>query len=116
LTIQTAKFQKQAAEKQLQDDGLYATDLLEYLVRKGVLFTDAHHAVGKIVAHSVKTGKKIRDFDLKELQAFAPAAGRDAFALFNAEKSVEGKQTLGSTSPRLVKQQIQFWKKKLSRA
>lgn len=116
LTIQTAKFQKQAAEKQLQDDGLYATDLLEYLVRKGVLFTDAHHAVGKIVAHSVKNGKKIRDFDLKELQAFAPAAGRDAFALFNAEKSVEGKQTLGSTSPRLVKQQIQFWKKKLSRA
>jgi len=116
LTIQTAKFQSKPAEKQLQDDGLYATDLLEYLVRKGVLFTDAHHAVGKIVAHSVKAGKKIRDFDLKELQAFAPVADRDAFALFNAEKSVEGKQTLGSTSPRLVKQQIQFWKKKLSRA
>lgn len=114
LTIQTAKFQKQAAEKQLQDDGLYATDLLEYLVRKGVLFTDAHHAVGKIVAHSVKTGKKIRDFDLKELQSFAPAAGRDAFALFNAEKSVEGKQTLGSTNPKLVRHQILYWTKKLT--
>lgn len=115
LTIQTSKFQKAAAQKQLTDDGLYATDLLEYLVRKGMLFTDAHHAVGKIVAHSVKTGKKIRDFDLKELQAFAPKSDRDAFALFNAEKSVAGKQTLGSTAPIFVKQQIQLWKKKLSR-
>ncbi len=114
LTIQTVRFQKQAAEKQLADDGLYATDLLEYLVRKGVLFTDAHHAVGKIVAYSVKAGKKIRDFSLSELQVFAPKADEDAFSLFHAEKSVSGKKTLGSTNPKLVGQQILYWKKKLN--
>ncbi len=113
LTFQTAQFQSAAAEKQLVDDGLYATDLLEYLVRKGVPFTDAHHAVGRIVAYSVKTGKKIRTFSLSELKVFAPKADQDAFKLFSAEKSVAGKQTLGSTNPRLVSAQIQSWKKKL---
>ena len=113
LTIQTVRFQSQPAEKQLSDDGLYATDLLEYLVRKGVLFTDAHHAVGKIVAYSAKTGKRIRDFSLTEMRVFAPKADENAFELFNAEKSVTGKQTIGSTNPKLVSQQIQIWKKRL---
>lgn len=113
LTIETARFQAKSAEKHLMDDGLYATDLLEYLVRKGVLFTDAHQAVGKIVSHSVKTGKKIRDFSLSEIKQFAPKAEKDAFVLFDAEKSVSGKQTLGSTNPKLVYAQIQLWKKKV---
>lgn len=113
LTIETAKFRSAPAEVQLADDGLYATDLLEYLVRKGVLFTDAHHAVGKIVAHSAKTGKKIRAMNLNELCQFALQMDEDVFALFDAARSVSGKQTFGSTAPKLVQQQIQSWKKKL---
>lgn len=115
LTIHTAKFKNESAQAQLEDDGLYATDLLEYLVRKGVSFTDAHHAVGRIVAHSIKTGKPIRKFSLAELQIFAPKAGEDAFALFRGDKSVAGKKTLGSTHPKLVRGQVDLWKKKLSR-
>jgi argininosuccinate lyase len=113
LTVQTATFQKGAAEKQLMDDGLYATDLLEYLVRQGMPFKDAHHAVGRMIAHSIKTRKRVRDFSLVELNIFAPQAREDAFRLFSARQSVEGKKTFGSTQPGMVKKQIQIWKKKL---
>lgn len=115
LTIQTAKFKKDSTAKPLQDDGLYATDLLEYLVRKGVLFTDAHHAVGKIVAYAAKTNKKIRDLSLTEMRVYAPKADEDAFQLFNPERSVDGKQTLGSTNPIFVRRQVKSWTKKLKR-
>jgi argininosuccinate lyase len=53
-----------------------ATDLADYLVRKGVAFRDAHEVVGKAVAHGVKTGKDLAEMSLAELQSFGSMIDR----------------------------------------
>ncbi|MPM50588.1 Argininosuccinate lyase [bioreactor metagenome] len=58
---------------------LNATEVADYLVKKGVPFRDAHGIVGQIVLHCEEAGKPIEALALPELQTFCPAFGEDVF-------------------------------------
>jgi argininosuccinate lyase len=113
LAVGSATWQKKALLKSLDDDSLFATDILEYLVRKKVPFSEAHELVGKTVRHAIESEKRLREWSVQEWQKFSPKFGADIHDLFDAKESVRGKKTIGSTHPVRVKQTIAEWKKLL---
>jgi len=79
-----------------------ATDLADYLVRKGMPFRDAHEVVGKAVAAGVATGTDLADMPLGRLREFSPAIEADVFAVLSLEGSVGARDHVGGTAPRRV--------------
>jgi argininosuccinate lyase len=80
-----------------------ATDLADYLVRKGVAFRDAHEIVGLSVAYGIKTGKDLSDMTLEELQQFSDVIADDVFAVLTLEGSVAARNHIGGTAPDQVR-------------
>jgi argininosuccinate lyase len=80
-----------------------ATDLADYLVRKGMPFRDAHHAVGSAVAHAAKKGVDLADLKLDELRRFASVIGKDVYAALTLEGSVAARNHIGGTAPAQVR-------------
>jgi len=79
-----------------------ATDLADYLVRKGIAFRDAHEIVGKAVAYGIKQGRDLAQLSLEELRRFSPAIGSDVFAVLSLDGSVAARNHLGGTAPAQV--------------
>ncbi|MET4026992.1 argininosuccinate lyase [Marinobacter sp. MBR-99] len=80
-----------------------ATDLADYLVKKGVPFRDAHEIVGKSVAFGVAEGRDLSDMALEELQQFSDVIGEDVFDVLTLEGSVQARDHLGGTAPNQVR-------------
>jgi argininosuccinate lyase len=84
-----------------------ATDLADYLVRKGVAFRDAHEVVGKSVAYCIDKGLELADLDLAQLQDFSGLIGEDVFECLTLEGSVAARDHIGGTAPTQVRAAIQ---------
>ncbi len=83
-----------------------ATDLADYLVRKGLPFRDAHDVVGAAVGRGVETGRDLAEFSLDELQAFDARIEGDVFDVLTLEGSVSARDHFGGTAPNQVRRQI----------
>ena len=83
-----------------------ATDLADYLVRKGMAFRDAHEVVGKSVAYCVTKGCDLADLSLDELREFSPVIDDDVFACLTLEGSVAARDHVGGTAPLQVRSAI----------
>ena len=80
-----------------------ATDLADYLVRRGVPFRDAHEAVGKAVALGVAKGCDLAQLSLPELQSFSEVIGEDVYDVLTLEGSVAARDHVGGTAPNQVR-------------
>jgi len=83
-----------------------ATDLADYLVRKGLTFRDAHDVVGKVVGLAINSNKKLDELDLTELKSFSAVIEDDVFAAISLEGSVNARKHPGGTAPQQVLQAI----------
>jgi argininosuccinate lyase len=83
-----------------------ATDLADYLVRKGVPFRDAHEAVARAVRTAETTGRDISELPLKTLKRFSFAIGADVYKSLTLEGSVASRNHIGGTAPAQVKAAI----------
>ncbi len=83
-----------------------ATDLADYLVRKGLPFRDAHEVVGKAVAYGVKEQKDLSEMSLQELQQFSDIISDDVFDVLTLEGSVAARNHIGGTAPDQVRRAI----------
>ena len=81
-----------------------ATDLADYLVRKGVPFRDAHEVVGKAVRLGIETNRDLAEMHLAELQGFSPLIEDDVFTVLSLEGSVAARDVLGGTAPNRVRE------------
>lgn len=93
-----------------------ATDLADYLVKKGLPFRDAHEVVGLAVAHGVKNKLDLSEMSLETLQGFHADITEDVFEVLTLEGSVSARDHLGGTAPRQVKAAIQRAKAFLNEA
>lgn len=84
-----------------------ATDLADYLVRKGVAFRDAHEIVGKAVGYGVSSGQDLSEMSLQQLQSFGGAIEQDVFDVLTLEGSVAARDHIGGTAPAQVRKAIQ---------
>ena len=83
-----------------------ATDLADYLVKKGLPFRDAHEAVARAVRAAETKGCDLVDLSLAELQSFSPLVGDDVFAVLTVEGSLAARDHVGGTAPNQVKAAI----------
>lgn len=81
-----------------------ATDLADYLVKKGAAFRDAHEVVGKTVAAAIAKGCSLDELSLAELQAQSDIIAADVFEVLTVEGSVAARDHLGGTAPQQVRQ------------
>ncbi len=79
-----------------------ATDLADYLVKKGLPFRDAHDVVGKAVAYGINSDKDLSEFSLEELQEFNSDIDSDVFDAISLEGSINSRNHLGGTSPKQI--------------
>ena len=96
------------------DDGMLATDLADYLVRKGVPFRQSHHLVGRAVRRAEELGVPLKALDLAEYQAIHPTFAEDVYEVFDFWRSVEARETEGGTAPVAVRVQIEQARKRIS--
>ena len=88
-----------------------ATDLADYLVKKGLPFRDAHEVVGSAVAYGIKNGKDLSECSLEELQTFDARIEADVFEVLSLEGSVNARNIIGGTAPQQVRKQIKACRK-----
>lgn len=111
--IATARVNARVCEQYAKDSFLFATDLLDYLVAKGMPFADAHAAAGQIVRYAISEEIDLDEIPLPVLRKLAPRIDDSVYKIFSPEVSVRKKITPGSTSPRSIRNQISKWKRKL---
>jgi len=89
------------------DDCLLATDLADYLVRKGVPFRESHHLVGQAVRRAEELGVSLKELDLAEYRLIHPSFDEDVPAMFDFRRSVAARDTEGGTAPDAVRAQME---------
>jgi len=90
-----------------------ATDLADYLVRRGVAFRDAHEIVGRAVHLAIEGDCTLDALPLADLQALSPAIGEDVYQYLTLEGSVNARDHFGGTAPAQVKSRIKQAKETL---
>ena len=100
-------FNSEVMKAAVSDDDLYATDIMEYLVAKGVPLRSAHHAVGGLVKTASDKGVGLSQLTPDEYQAASKSFADDIGDYFSAQHSVASKNIMGSSGIAAVKQQLE---------
>ena len=100
--LRTATFRVSNMEKSANAGFANATDLADYLVKKGVPFRDAHAVSGKLVAHCLDKGCALDDLSLEEMRAFSPAFDEDVYAAISLQACVAARNLIGGPAPERV--------------
>jgi argininosuccinate lyase len=117
--LRNTKINRAACAAAASDPALLATDLADYLVKKGMPFRQAHHVVGAVVALAEKTGKPLNQLTLAELQSIEPVTGakyfgRDALGVFNLKTAMAKRNLTGAPGTKEVAKQLARWREQLS--
>ena len=89
------------------DASMMATDLADYLVKKGIPFREAHEVVGKAVQYAIERGKSLDALSQAEFQAIHPEFSPDVYGIFDPANSLSRRNSSGGTAPKAVEEQIQ---------
>jgi argininosuccinate lyase len=95
------------------DPGMLATDLADYLVRKGLPFRQAHAVAGQAVQLAGKLGKPLDVLSLPEFQSLSLLIDSDVTQVFDPQQSIARRNVTGGTAPEAVKMQLQDAKLKM---
>jgi len=104
--IATARFDGRRMRAALREGFIGATELADWLTSQGVPFRQAHHAVGRLVAHALFCNKELRELTLPELRAEHPAFDQGAFESLDPDRAVERRDIVGGPARARVSEQI----------
>jgi len=107
--LRNTKVNARACDAAVSDPALLATDLADYLVRKGMPFRQAHHAVGAVVALAERQRKPLNQLTLAELKSVDTTFGRDSLVVFNLKNAMAKRNLPGAPGTREVKKQLARW-------
>jgi argininosuccinate lyase len=110
LTFRTDRMGRAAGEHYAT-----ATDLADYLVRKGVPFRQAHEIVGRVVRHAVDGGRELTALSLEELRRFSPLIDADVATALTVEASLAARAVPGGTAPEAVQQALALARRLIAR-
>jgi len=99
--IKTIKVNTERISQAMKEDYILATDLADYLVKKGLPFREAHGVVAKLSEYAMSKGKNFRELGRKEYRKFSPLFGGDVYKI-TLESSVAARNVIGGTSPQQV--------------
>ena len=90
-----------------------ATDLADYLAKKGLPFREAHEVVGKLVALGLEKGKDLQDLELADMKKVSPLVEQDVYDALRLERVVNARSSYGGTATEQVEAQIRAAKRRL---
>jgi argininosuccinate lyase len=99
--IKTVKVNNERISQAMKADYILATDLADYLVKKGMPFREAHGVVAKLSEYAMSKGKNFRELGRKEYHKFSPLFSGDVYKI-TLESSVAARNVVGGTSPQQV--------------
>ena len=111
--IETMQVNKEKMEKGTKGDFSTATELADYLVKKGLSFRDAHKLVGRMVIYCLENKKYLEDLTLSELKSFHKNFSEKTLEILKPQSAVEAKDSYGGTSLNRVKESIKSAKETL---
>ncbi len=88
------------------DESLLATDLADYLAKKGLPFREAHEVVGQVVRHAIENKRGLDELSLETLKRFSPLFESDALSVVTVEASLAARNVYGGTAPDAVRQAL----------
>ena len=103
--VRTLKVKAENTRKAAERGYILATDLADYLVKKGEAFRTAHEIVGKLVNYAAGKGKTLAELDIKEYKKFSPLFGKDVYQI-TVESSLAARDVTGGTAPGQVKKSL----------
>ena len=106
-------FKEDRLSKAARDPILFATDVADYLVEKGVPFRDSHHIVGKLVAEAEERGVDIDKLPLEVTTSISPFLNEAYLEVFRFERSVDRRKAYGMPNPENNRKRIEDWVQKL---
>jgi argininosuccinate lyase len=95
------------------DPGLLATDLADYLVKRGVPFRQAHEIIGKLVAFSLQHQRPFTELTVLEYRQFSDRFAEDVFEVLNLDNALRRRTAVGAPSPKNVAAELEAWNAKL---
>jgi len=113
--LQNTTVNGRACRSAAGDPALLATDLADWLVRKGMAFRQAHHAVGAVVALAERTGKALNELTPAELKSVDEAFSADALAVFDLKKAMGQRNMTCAPGTKEVKKQLERWRNALKK-
>lgn len=100
-------------KNKVEAEYFFSVDILDYLVKKGMSYRQAHDTVGLMVKECLDKGVSLKTLSQKELKSFSSLLDEDVKKLLSAKVSLSSKKSYGSTNPAMVAKQILIWKKRL---
>ena len=113
--FQNIVIEKEAIASKLDDESLFSVDIVEYLIKEGTPYREAHDIVGRMIRDCLDKGKKISGLTSGELKKYSKHLGPQVKNILNAWASVNLKASYGSTNPKLVARQLKLWTGKLNK-
>jgi argininosuccinate lyase len=113
--IETMTVNKDIMRKAINNDFSNATDIADYLVRKGLPFREAHEVIGKIVLYAIQQGKFLLDMSFAEYQEFSSLFEEDIYEVLSPEHVVAVRNSFGGTAPEQVLKQIELGECKIKK-
>ena len=107
------KLNRERMKAAATDPNLLATDIAEYLVKKGIPFRKAHAIVGKLVAEAARKGRKLTDVPRTALRKLSAQLDVNLAKTFSASRSLGARSAIGAPSPKNIQTQIKRWRKEL---
>ena len=109
------KINRERMEAAANDPNLFATDLAEYLVKKGVPFREAHEVVGKLIAQSGANQIPLDRIPLLEMKKLSPLFDVDVAEVFDVRRSLAQRRAIGAPSPENIAAQMARWRESLQK-
>ena len=112
--LDTMKFRKDLMEQSAKHGFTNATDVADYLVRKGIPFRDAHGITGRLVLDCLDRGCSLDDLPLEEFRRYSPVIDSDIYEAISMKTCVERRNTTGAPGPEAIRAEIERNRKYLS--
>ncbi len=112
--FQDIVIEKEAIASRLKEESLFSVDIVEYLIKQGVPYREAHDIVGRLVRDCLDKGHKLAFLTANELNKYSRKLWPGLKNILNAWVSVNLKTSYGGTSPKLVGKQLNIWTRRLN--
>jgi len=106
IVVENAIVDEDRARDAATSGYLNATELADYLVKKGMPFRTAHDTVGKLVLLGIEQGKELVELSQNEMRQIAPEIGEDVYVALDLDQTLSSKSAIGGTSPECVREAL----------
>ena len=113
--LRNTRFREERARRAAAQGFMNATELADYLVRRGLPFREAHDVVGRAVLHAITRGVELEELPLEELRSFSSLIEEDVYQALSLEQTLKTKAQTGGTSPERVAEAIALARTRLTR-